>query len=119
MRIITLTMLLIISGQGLAADCDKLRSHVTAARDAVVASFIDYDLVRLDRETENLIFWDTYIQVECNRGTVETTPVVWLSRQRHSDLSPYLAGYLFWLESLRESDLDITPAGLVRGRSLE
>lgn len=111
--------ILLWASQGIAGDCKKLWPHAEKARQNIIDSFVQYDLRRLGRETENLIFWDTYIQTECSQGRVQETPVVWLSRQGQR-VSPYTAGFLFWIEDIRDTmQLDITPMGLIRGRKFE
>ena len=67
-----------------------------------------------------MVFWDAYVQVECTRGDVVETPVLWLVKNGLSESNPYLAGFLFWMKDLKEiNGLDITPEGLVRGRSFK
>jgi hypothetical protein len=120
LKAIIVTLVTLTATATYAGDCQKLWPHLEEARENLVLAFKKGDSEQMSREAENLVFWDAYIQVECSRGNVVDTPIVWLAKKGKKNSSAYLAGYMFWMQDLQEIDgLDITPAGLVSGRSFE
>jgi hypothetical protein len=111
---------LAFSGTALAANCQKALPHVYEARQEVINNFKKGDHESLEAAIGELLFWDAYTQTECSQAGVEITPIRWLSDQGKGKMSPYLAAFLFWLEEVKQDyGIDITPAGLVRGRTFE
>ena len=119
-KAIIVTLITLAAATSYAGDCRNLWPHLEEARESLVLAFKQGDTDRMGRESENLVFWDAYIQIECTRGDVVDTPLVWLAKKGLKESSAYLAGYMFWMQDLQEiEELDITPAGLIRGRSFE
>lgn len=119
-KAIIVLIIVLATATGYAGDCQKLWPQLEEARDNLVLAFKVGDMNGMTRESENLVFWDAYVQVECSKGDVVDTPVVWLTKKGLRENSAYLAGFIFWVEDLKElEELDITPAGLVRGRNFK
>jgi hypothetical protein len=119
-RVIIIMLVALAAATSYAGDCQKLWPHLEEARENLVLAFECGNMEQMAMEAENLVFWDAYIQVECSRGEVINTPVVWLAKKGMNDGGAYLAGFMFWMHDQQEhGKLDITPVGLVRGRSFE
>jgi hypothetical protein len=105
------------TGTPFAGECETIKGHIDEAVENIVHNFKHNNIEALKDETDNLIFWDAYIQIECKNHGFKT-PIHWLSKKGNRGITPYGAGFLFWLEDTRQQNgIEMTPAGLVRGRS--
>ncbi|MBC8432374.1 hypothetical protein [Desulfobacula sp.] len=104
-----------------AGECPKYDTYVTEAQQNMVIDFKQNNLSLLDKDKDELIFWDAFVQVKCGRGGIVPTPYVWLlSKLNGDDFTSYQAGFLFWLEDLKQNrGLDVSPIGLVKGRGFK
>lgn len=110
----------ILVGTAQADNCSRIKPHLDDAKMNIITAFAEGDTKTLEQEIANLIFWDAYAQIECDEGDVVDTPIRWLSNKANTTLTPYLAGFLFWLDYLkRYRSLELTPAELVRARSFD
>ena len=110
-------IVLALATPGLAGDCQRLWTYVDEATHGIITSFKEYDPSALERNMEDLLFWDSYLQIECGGGVVAESPIYWLGEKyRGKTMTPYTAGFVLWLKELKEENLDISPSGLVRGR---
>lgn len=107
---ITAFLVMLTAGTVSAENCLRIQPYLNEARQKIVITFAQGDTKGLNEEINTLLFWDTYAQIECHQGQAVDTPILWLSRQTNNTLTPYLAGFLFWLEHIRQyQGLDLTP----------
>jgi hypothetical protein len=104
----------------LGADCDTVWQNIYDAKTKIVQAFMNDDSNSVAAETENLVFWDIFSQIECSDNELSETPLLKLSNKYNQKISPGLAAYTLWLQrTAQNSGLDLTPAALVRGRTFQ
>ena len=114
---IALALLLTKAGPALAGNCTKLQLHLNEVAEELVTAFKEGDITAIDEAKDNLVFWDAYYKIECPG---DETPIDMLGKRGSGQkMSPYLAGFLLWMEKLEKRGIYMTPAGLVRGRTFK
>ena len=95
--------------------CKNIHEMVQESVSDAVAGFERGDEQAIEKAVDDLIFWDSYLHLECGGRFRGLSPLRELAGSGQ-DFSPYSAAFWFWLKRMREKGVDLSPGGLVRGR---